>query len=279
MSSTRLTRRGRIASAVAVLLIAAGTIAVVVDAGAHAPISTPLHSTTPFAKTACADLVVLGLRGSGQSTSKDQGVGAEVLGSVREMATRLHSDLRSAKTAIRLEAVLFPARYAPTLAAYEAGISTGEKMVRARLTALSSHCPDSHFALIGFSQGANVVHAFADSLTAKQSRRLVLVAMIADPFKNPADTIRAYSYSTSTPGPGKYGVGPLFDRATRDRAITFCVRKDEICNRPADGGPSEVTSTHRTFYEQPATTRQTGRELVRTLRRGTADPPHAEQWP
>ncbi|MBC7631029.1 cutinase family protein, partial [Aeromicrobium sp.] len=120
---------------------------------------------------------------------------------------------------------------------------------------------------VGFSQGANVVHNFSADLTAAQARRVAVVAMIADPVKNPADSIRTWSYSTKTPGPGKFGAGALMGKHVRDKAITFCVAKDEICNRPADGGPASPSSTHRHFYERATSARSAGRQLDAMLRR------------
>ncbi|MBC7630375.1 cutinase family protein, partial [Aeromicrobium sp.] len=145
--------------------------------------SGPARDVPLFVRTTCADVVVLGLRGSGQSTTASKGVGNEVLASVSAMATQLH---RRSDATVRLEAVPFPANYAPTLARYISHIKQGKKLMATRLTELSARCKDTSFAFVGFSQGANVVHNFSADLTAAQARRVAVVAMIADPVKNPA---------------------------------------------------------------------------------------------
>jgi hypothetical protein len=71
---------------------------------------------------------------------------------------------------------------------YPASISTdsptkGVKDVVARLTQLDKECPDTKFAIVGYSQGAAVMHG-ADSSIPKSIRPKILAAvMFGDPSK------------------------------------------------------------------------------------------------
>lgn len=225
-----------------------------------APAARPL-----FVDKKCADLVVLGLRGSGQSPTKNAGVGAEVFKSVKNMVTRLHAD---STTTVRLEAVTFRATRAETLAKYLDGVRDGQRRLGLQYANDSKRCKDSKFAIIGFSQGAQVAHEFSFDLPASRTHNLVLIAMIADPRKNPADSIAAWSYTAKpTTAQGKLGAAPTFAAGLRHIAISFCVEADEVCNRPSAGGLETMSTTHRRFYEKAGTVRSTGEQLNAILHR------------
>ena len=228
------------------------------------PSVAPAVSTTPSARqpvlvsTKCADLIVLGARGSDQSATKNHGVGAEVLASVTAMAKQLH---QRSKSTVRIVGIPYPAVSGPE---YTANVFTGVDHARKLLTSLAKKCPDSDFGLVGFSQGAQIVHGTALELTATQSRRVVLVAMISDPRRNPGDKIIHWSYGAATPGPGKLGAGTPIPKALRSMAVTFCAESDEICNWPPGGYSGPLSDTHRHFYETHAA--ETGDQLASLLK-------------
>lgn len=208
----------------------------------------------------CADLIVLGARGSDQSATKNFGSGTEVRVSVTAMAERLHQ--RSDST-VRLVGIPYPAASGP---AYTANVLTGVASARKLLTSLGKQCRTSRFALVGFSQGAQIVHGTALELNPRQVERVVLVAMISDPRRNPDDKIAYWSYDESTPGPGKLGAGTPIPDALRTKAIAFCARTDEICNWPPGGYPGHLSDTHRHFYETPEHAASTGEHLDQVLK-------------
>ncbi|MEV7397466.1 cutinase family protein [Aeromicrobium sp. NPDC092404] len=222
----------------------------------------PSRGTPPvLVSTGCADLVVLGLRGAGQDAGRNQGSGREILASVRAMSAELH---RSSPATVRLEGVPYRAEVAPTSDFHRGNIEDGMGRTRARLDELAERCPESRVAIIGFSQGAHVVHELVSDL--EPEKQVALVAMIADPIRNPADPITAWSYGDAAPGPGAFGAGPELGARWRDRAITFCAARDEICNWPEGGYEGPLSETHRHFYETPAHARSTGRQLAKILR-------------
>lgn len=229
--------------------------------------SFPSKSRTPpptLVTTGCADLVVLGLRGSNQSVDQNHGSGQEILRTVRAMSADLH---RKSDTTVRLEGIPYRAESAASAAIYQANIDDGVTRTRTRIAQLAKRCPRSRIALVGFSQGAQAVHGLAIDLSASASRQVALVAMIADPRRNPDDAIGSWTYGKAAPGPGKLGAGTPLPGSLKTKAITFCATGDEICNWPPGGYPGPLSKTHRHFYETPAHARETGHQLAEILRR------------
>lgn len=243
----------------------AASLALLLAAACSAPANEPTPSRTArtppatLVTTGCADLVVLGLRGAGQDADKNHGSGQEILASVRAMATDLH---RESDTTVRLEGIPYRAEIAPTSAFHRGNIEDGMRRTRTRIAELAQRCPDTRIAVVGFSQGAQVVHELAAALPATAVKQVVLVAMIADPIRNPTDSIASWSYGKKAPGPGKFGAGPALGTTLEGRAITLCATGDEICNWPPGGYDGPLSETHRHFYETPAHARATGRQLA-----------------
>jgi cutinase len=229
----------------------------------------PQAATHGFAETRCADVIVLGLRGSGQSPTRNAGVGAEVLRAVRAMAERLQE---RADVSVRLEDVPYEAATPSTLTAYEASVDDGVRRLTRQYDRLVADCPDSRLALVGFSQGAEVVHAFAADLSPARAEPLALAAMIADPRRDPDDDIASVSFGDGpAPRPGRLGPGPRFSDATRDAALALCVADDEVFSFPVGARAGEPSEVHRHFYEGAEAARAAGRAMDETLaRRGVA---------
>lgn len=218
-----------------------------------------------FVGTRCADVIVLGLRGSGQSLDLNEAVGQEVLRTVEAMTDRLH---KTSDRTVRLEAVPYDATISTTYAHYEYGVRDGQRLLGKLYEKALTECPKSRFAFVGFSQGAQAVHEYSYDLTGAKARRLVLIGMVADPRKNPDDTISTWSYASKpTTGHGELGAGPLFGPGVRQAAIALCVGADEVCNAPIGGSSGAPSQTHRHFYESDTTAGKTGKQLAGVLKR------------
>lgn len=61
------------------------------------------------------------------------------------------------------------------------GISQGAKDVITRLEKQSKDCPNEKFALVGYSQGAAVMHAAAKNISADIQSKIVALVMFGDP--------------------------------------------------------------------------------------------------
>lgn len=143
-------RRGLVGAVVAIL--------VTLGAGA-APL--PARSAMPAPglsrASACYDVAVLGARGSGErSVAGTRGMGATVFNAYREYAVRV--PLRTVGAA----GVVYPAQGVEVLGVapkmYFQGLDQGVDDVVSDLRAFAARCPDQRFVLIGYSQGAMVVH-------------------------------------------------------------------------------------------------------------------------
>lgn len=206
----------------------------------------------------CADLIVLGARGSTQDPALNSGVGTEVRLTTDQLIRVI---AKRSERSVQLEAIDYDSAAVATLDDFTAHAAAGSRTMTQRLHTLARLCTDSRFALLGFSQGAQVVHGAATDMSPALAGRVALVAMIADPLRDPDDQIRHWSY-TKTPAtqPGKLGAGAPIDADLRAVAISLCVAGDEICNRratPTDS-PSQI---HKHFYEKPAAVRATATQL------------------
>jgi cutinase len=249
-------RLARAAAAVA-LLLAFGACAARPDDHGR-PASRPV-----LADRTCADLVVIGARGSMQSADRNLGVGTEVRVTVEQLARRLRQ--RSDLT-VHVEPVLYDSSPTPTAAGFLRNTAAGGTLALDRLTSLAARCPSSRFALVGFSQGAHVVHTAAMAVPPSVRSRVALVAMIADPTANPADPIARWSYSAEpTGGHGRLGAGPQIPVGLRRAAISLCVAGDAICNDRGAPGTGQ-SPTHKHFYERRSTAQVTAARLDRVLR-------------
>ena len=219
---------------------------------------SPARHQALLVTTKCAGLIFLGARGSSQSATLNRGVGAEVRLSVEATIRRLH---QRGDTTARIEAVRYDASGG---AAYQAQVGAGAQLMQRMLTADARRCPHSRFALVGFSEGAQVVHAAAIDVPRALEKRIALIAMIADPRRNPGDAIAHWSYGESAPRPGRLGAGTPIDPDMRSTAITLCAAGDEICNGRGNPGASP-SATHRHFYERPSSTRSTAQRLDQIL--------------
>lgn len=217
----------------------------------------------------CADVIVLGVRGSGQSLAANDGLGKEVHRAVDHLTGRLADDDRS----VEVWADPYRTSADPTLEIYGAEVDNGSRLLAVHLREVVRDCEDSDIALVGFSEGAQVVHQVGHDLSEHLARRVRLVAMIADPRRNADDDIAHESLSgESATGNGTLGAGVPFGPATRDSAVSFCVPGDEICGEHGGDVTKGMSSTHRTFYEQPAEAVKIGNRMYEVLTRGEVGP-------
>jgi hypothetical protein len=60
-------------------------------------------------------------------------------------------------------------------------ITAGITDVNKRLNQMSKECPDMKFAIVGYSQGAGVMHAAAASFSAEVKPKIIAAVMFGDP--------------------------------------------------------------------------------------------------
>jgi cutinase len=213
--------------------------------GSSAP-ATASDGPARLTRARCADLVIVGLRGQGQSRRGHDGAGKDVDGVARAMLRHLRPG-----TTVRIDGVPFPARSGGD-ATYAEDVRTGVRLVRDRLAVLAQGCPASRVALVGYSQGAEVVHRSAVATT--DPAQLAAVVLIGDPVRNPEDHVQ-----TLVPGPGVLsgrgngGVGARFPDAVRQLVLEVCAPADDVCDAPPAGRVGPPSTTHRTAYKSRPT--------------------------
>jgi hypothetical protein len=163
---------------------------------------------------------------------------------------------------VRLEAIRYPA----SAAAFDQDVETGRLRLLARHAALRSACPHSRFALIGYSEGADVVHRAVATLSAHQASNISVVAVLGDPLRLSTDHVATESYrSGDLKGRGSIHGGPRWGTVVSERVITFCHADDNVCNAPPSGRTGRISTIHRTFYEKRSSARVTAERMARVI--------------
>ncbi|WP_157732466.1 cutinase family protein [Cellulomonas sp. PSBB021] len=154
------TLRARASALLAVLPL---VVALVAAPSAATPSSSPV-SSPPAPTGRCTDLLVLSIRGSGESSS------ATKTSAVRDAFL----DGVDGRRTTTVETLPYPAAAMSVLAddfrqlidlglpgtsdwSYFRSIETGAQVLRERLSTARRTCPDQKWALIGYSQGAMVI--------------------------------------------------------------------------------------------------------------------------
>jgi|GEM_PF-3658585 len=221
---------------------------------------TPSHAVSGFTTKGCADLVVIGVRGQTQDPNRNHGVGQEVLRATTELTRIVQHD---ARVSVRLESLDYESDPPPDLQSYEQAVQSGGRALDRRLDQLEQRCPDTDTAVIGFSMGADVVHA---GLHDRSSGSIRLVGMIADPHRDPVAEYDQLTFGESAPNPGSLGAGPEFgDLAARTLAV--CAPGDDVCNHSPGTSRQAVDLVHKHYYEKPEHARLIAQRMARILMR------------
>lgn len=181
-------------------------------------------SVTPVAAGApdpCPDLYVVAIPGTWETSDTDPGRGM-LAASVEQLPGDIAVDyIAYAATAFPWEGEVY-------------GRSKQEATDRARdrVSAVARTCPATRIAVLGYSQGAHAAGDLAAEIGAGSQSvpadRIVLVGLIADPRRSPADTL----VGPPVPGAGAVGPRPNGFGALGPRTYTFCVEGDLYCAMP-----------------------------------------------
>ena len=252
-----------LASRAVAVVVAALAVLSACSSGPNAAPPQPTGTPTSARLVAdkCADLIVLGARGQAQSDREAGGVGPDVQSTTWALVEQLRRGER-----VRLNAIRYPARLAKTQAEFDRDVEVGRRLLLARHAALGAVCPKSRFALIGYSEGADVVHRAVASMSTKEAADLAVVAVLGDPLRNPKDHVRTETYGSGhLNGRGSITGGPRWGEDVRDRVITFCTKKDNVCNAPMTGRRGGVSTAHQRFYEKRSSATVTAERMVRVI--------------
>ncbi|WP_308102805.1 MULTISPECIES: cutinase family protein [unclassified Nocardia] len=258
MDTDRATR-GRRRDATSGRFVVAGCVAVL-TVGAVAAVP----GTVASAGAECPALYALGVQGTGESSpdaapTTDTGM----------LSTVFRPLLANAGDIVAREYIPYEASFGGATpggsAPYAQSVAGGLDRLRDKAREITQRCSSTQLALVGYSQGANVVSMFAQDIGSGgggvPADRVAAVALFADPTRNPGASVfpGAPDKQRPDPAPGTSGgavaaipvvtqspvagggIGPQRDLAANfgpltGRVATFCVPADLACDAP-DNAP------------------------------------------
>ncbi len=234
------------------------------EPGAEVP--SPVEAAAPVP---CADVVLLGARGSGEAPRGSDpyeeapagGLGAvnvTVLVGVHDAILAARPGTTVSVAPVRYAAAGFPPGDATSdWPRFEASLRQGADDVAATVADLAQRCPESLVVATGTSQGAAVVHAGLVQLTSEQRSRVAAVGLLGD-MATSSTGDETFWRTSGTPGPRPTtgGVVPL--RLVRPslpgvlpadlapRTISLCHTGDVVC----DAAPGAGIERHLDYSSQ-----------------------------
>jgi pimeloyl-ACP methyl ester carboxylesterase len=255
----------RLARIIGSLTLAAGMLVI-----APAPANATLRDTT----ATCADLVVLGARGSGQSWTSGAipGFGPELSLAVANARSRVR-----ANGTIRYVGVDYPATSVPSIIAagprwstvYWSSVGKGAKYAMDTINGLVRSCRTTKIALVGVSQGASVVRWAIRDLPSASQARVIVVGLVGDPQRrgfnvSPSEIGLLEDFGSGTlRNSGLLGAGPVLPSGRARAVVSMCHAADPVCNAPvgAAGFGGLSLTVHETYYKSAAAVPKNGMML------------------
>ncbi|WP_442972084.1 cutinase family protein [Rhodococcus sp. T7] len=220
------------------------------------------------------EIAIIGARGSGQSANDFGGLGREVDSAVRAIARSL---LAGDPLQVSATAVDYPAESVSVLAGtgagrYWAGVEQGIQTTISVLSRTASEmdskgsaCGGPRIILVGYSQGAMVMHRVLNRLSTERNHRLLdrigASVLIADPDKIPFEQgihmhpwYMGYSGGVSGNFPAFSGGRLAFAGNVRNKVFSVCQLGDIVCAaNPATFLPLSIVQlagvgTHTSAY-------------------------------
>ncbi|WP_328397176.1 cutinase family protein [Nocardia sp. NBC_00416] len=247
---------------VAVATATAGTLAT----PAYAQPPNPAGPSTELAVSSCPALYALGIQGTGES-SPDAAPTTD---------TGMLSTVFRPLLAAAPEQGLVDRAYVPyessfggvdggSATPYSESVTGGLTRLRTMANSVAKRCPETRFAIVGYSQGAHVASVFAQEIGQGQgplpAEKIAAVALIGDPTRTPGAPLfpGAPGKANPDPAPGTEGaqiaqiaalpqapaagggIAPNRDTAKNFGALTgrvasFCAAGDLACDAP-EGAP------------------------------------------
>jgi hypothetical protein len=203
----------------------------------------------------CTGVLLIGVRGSGESPALDHGLGATLAGLYRQLA--------AGRPASQSGAYGLPYAERSTGAAVVIEASTRLAAIIARR---HHQCPGEHLILAGYSLGAAILgDALQDPRLATGPPPFTAAILLADPRFNPTDTAAA----TGTFDPRYHGdqPRPAYPVPLASRIRSYCRKNDPICQ---SGDPTAQKAEHGRYT--PQQTRQAVTFIEQIIARPILEP-------
>lgn len=220
-----------------------------------------LGAATAATADQCADLLLLGVDGGGESSARNsppdpspasfgrtlrpfvEQVLAQAAAGVRTVdVRRVTITAPSARALVDSPTTSEPARSAVTRArarAWRSGVPEGVRRAVATLDEAGLACPDQQLALVGHAQGASVLHRVLLQLQERPEglARVVGAALVSDPERR-RNSVAGHLLGVPSAPVDSSGVLALVGRAAADvppdtatlQIWSLCTRSDLVCN-------------------------------------------------
>ncbi|MEU2031863.1 cutinase family protein [Nocardia amamiensis] len=247
-------------------MLVAFAVAVATAGVAAAQPPNPAGPSTNISIATCPALYALGIQGTGESSpdaapSTDTGMLSTVF---RPMLAKAPDTGLVDRAYVPYESG-FGGATAGGAVPYSESVAGGLARLRTMAATVADTCPDTRFAIVGYSQGAHVASMFAQEIGHGQgvlpAEKVAAVALFGDPTRNAGAPLFPGAPGKATPdaAPGTSGdrlgslaalplapasgggIGPERDRAANFGALTgrvasFCAAGDLACDAP-EGAP------------------------------------------
>ena len=218
--------------------------------------------------TACANVVVLGVRGSGEPPASSKSARTLFGTRTTAVANKIKDGLASG-TSIKFEGISYPAVSATDWKNYigsgfkasnmDRSVASGRDALVGRINHYKSKCPSSKLVIIGYSQGAWVAHdAIAKyGESASKISNVAAIVLLADPANvgSKYQTVMVNSDGKPTGADpskvkGVSRVSPNFTSTLQDwsRTISYCADRDIVCSV---GSKSGFDAHSKTYTKSP----------------------------
>jgi hypothetical protein len=241
---------------------------VVPATGATASARPAVHTTassSPATAVKCAAVLFVGARGTGEAgpgsptwvptPSDPYGLGAPV----EALRKALLTDIAGRRT-VQTVSVNYNTNDVGTLltdpVSYFADLQSGVDWTTSYLTQWALTCPKQQIVLVGYSQGAMVMHRVMHLLGTKMMSRVTAAVLIADGDQVPGDNVTRYgSASLAAIGAGQYplfssisGSSPAtFSTTVGSRVLSVCNAGDIVCDTNAGDLNAAGIATHLAY--------------------------------
>jgi cutinase len=204
--------------------------------------------------TACADVIVLGARGSGQPV----GPGADVAAMTEALAAMIAPRTVSTEAVDYVASPIGVALADPQ--AFAAGVRAGAQALRGQTAALSTRCADAAIVWAGYSQGALVVRTAMEGIVPTRVD-VDAVVLLADPDRAPDDPVNRGTAAGGAPGRER-PVAPAWTSIT----WSWCLSGDPVCDDDADDLVAGL-ALHGTGYRELGVVEVAAAEVAELLGR------------
>ncbi|TFV51716.1 cutinase family protein [Blastococcus sp. TF02A_35] len=186
----------------------------------------PPVSDTEAIGQGCADVMFVGVRGSGQT----QSWGGEVSVVANQVDRLLPRSISLRQVYINYTAASVTSIATNGYGQYFDSIADGQNRLTRLLTRAATSCPDEKWILAGYSQGALVVNLASRGWGG--DKHLAAVNLIADPNRFPGRD--GMDFGSAGANRGVYAAGmeiatPL-PRALEDKTFNICNKMDVVCD-------------------------------------------------